>query len=119
MNNREIGDLAEGIAEKHLINLGYEILERNWRFKRAEVDIIAKIDKTLIFIEVKYRSYDYFGPPEIAVTKKKENLLLDAGAAYAESINHDWAVRFDIIAIVKKGDKYDIKHYEDAFFPTW
>ncbi len=117
MNKTEIGKKAEDMAARYLLSKGYIILKRNWRYKKAEIDIIAKQDSVLVFVEVKYRSYEHFGAPENAVDKKKESLLLDAGAAFAEEINHDWAVRFDIISLLKKGMEFQIEHFEDAFFP--
>jgi len=66
--NIEFGKRGEKLAEDHLISKGYKILKKNWRFKRAEIDIIAK-DKEgiLVFVEVKTRSYTYYGEPEVFV----------------------------------------------------
>jgi len=114
----ELGKKGEEIAINHLIDKGYTILETNWRYKRAEVDIIAKEGQTLVFVEVKTRSTEIWGQPALAVTPKKERLLVDASGVYMEQINHDWEVRFDIISIVIINDQYkEIKHFKDAFFP--
>lgn len=117
MNTREIGKKAEDMAANYLFSKGYDVVVRNWRFKKAEIDLIARKEGILIFVEVKYRSYDHFGAPEISVDEEKERLLLDAGAAYAEHVGHDWAVRFDIVSILKSDSGYRIEHFEDAFFP--
>lgn len=115
----ETGRTGEKIAEEYLREKGYEILETNWRFSKAEIDIIARDkDEMLVFIEVKTRSYDYFGAPEAFVTPKKESLLFDAANRYMEMINHDWEIRFDVIGIILKDiGNYQLKHTEDAFYP--
>lgn len=113
----KIGQQGETLAVQLLLQKGYTILETNWRFSRAEVDIIAKDGDILVFIEVKTRSYDYFGKPEAFVTERKRTLLLDAAAMYMEKINHVWEVRFDIISVlIEKGKEPLLQHFEDAFF---
>lgn len=98
-------------------NKNYQILETNWRFSRAEIDIIAKDKETLVFIEVKTRSYDYYGKPEEFITSRKEELIQDAASEYMKYIGHDWAIRFDIIAILLKNEnQYKIEHFEDAWW---
>ncbi|MEM9886216.1 MAG: YraN family protein [Bacteroidota bacterium] len=118
--NKEIGERGEQIAVDFLEAKDYKILERNWRFSRAEVDIIAMDGEVLVFLEVKTRSYTFFGEPAAFVTEKKEALMIDAAHVYMEKIGHEWEIRFDIIGIVlpKQGET-DIRHFEDAFFPTW
>lgn len=117
-SNREIGQIGERLAEKHLISAGYTILEKNWRFKKAEIDIIAKIENILVFVEVKARSNNYFGQPEAFVTAEKEALIQDAAQRYMEEIDHNWEIRFDIIAVLfgKEGQNPQIEHFKDAFF---
>lgn len=119
MNKRKKGIWAENLACEFLESKGWAIEARNFRYKRAEVDIVAWDEKTLVFVEVKYRSYDYYGAPEIAVDDAKQALILDAAAAYAEKISHDWALRFDIIAITGKEGELSIDHFPDAFFPQF
>lgn len=116
----ETGKKGEALAKSFLEKKGYKILELNWRFSRAEVDIIAMQEEVLVFVEVKTRSYDYYGTPDAFVTEKKETLLADAAAAYMEEIDHDWEIRFDIIAILLHSpNNISIEHFEDAFFPGW
>ena len=115
----ELGNRGESLAEKYLFEIGYQILERNWRFSRAEVDIIAKDGEILVFVEVKTRSSEVFGKPEESISPKKEALLKDAAAVYMEQIGHEWEIRFDIISILIKGDGYSFNHFEDAFFSEW
>ena len=115
----ELGNRGESLAEKYLLENGYQILERNWRFSRAEIDIIAKDGEILVFVEVKTRSSELFGKPEESVSPRKEALLKDAAAVYMEQIGHDWEIRFDIISFLITGDTYSYKHYKDAFFSEW
>ena len=75
MNNKEKGDLGEVIALKYLIKSGAEILERNYKIKTGEIDIIAKVDNELVFIEVKSRSNTRYGYPAEAVNYKKINKI--------------------------------------------
>src|SRR5580698_9534564 len=115
--HNEIGVKGEIHAVEYLQLKGYTVLEINWRFGRAEVDIIAKHNNTIIFAEVKTRSTDHFGFPEAAVDKAKQKNLALAADEYLEKNNIEMDVRFDIISIVVKNDKPDIHHIEDAFFP--
>lgn len=78
----QTGRYGESLAVAYFIGIGYEILHRNWRHKRLEVDIIAVKDAVLHFIEVKTRTSGSFGPPEESVTEKKLRSLIDASAAY-------------------------------------
>lgn len=114
---KSIGDKGEAIAVDFLDRKGYQILETNWRFSRAEIDIIAFDGEILVFVEVKTRSYDYYGKPEEFVTLKKEKLMADAATVYMDKINHDWEIRFDIISILLPKNKTPIiEHFKDAFF---
>lgn len=114
---KEIGDQGEAIAVKWLLAKGFEILEQNWRFRRAEVDIICKKNGILIFVEVKTRSYDYYGTPDASINNRKETFLLDAANRYMEMINYEWEIRFDVISIIlDKKENHKIVHFEDAFF---
>lgn len=115
----ELGNRGETLAEKLLLESGYQILERNWRFSRAEVDIIAKDRDVLVFVEVKTRSSEIFGKPEESISPKKETLLKDAAAVYMEQIGHEWEIRFDVVSILIKGSGYSIEHFKDAFFSEW
>ena len=112
------GQLGEAIAEGYLTEQGYTIQTTSYRYKRAEIDIIASKDDSLYFIEVKTRRGFDHGHPSLAVTKKKEQLMAKAAANYMYEANHEWAFRFDIIAIVLyKDGNYDLEHLEDVFFP--
>ncbi|MFT4566376.1 MAG: putative endonuclease [Saprospiraceae bacterium] len=115
--HNDIGYLGEKEAEAFLFKKGYEILERNWRIGKAEIDIIARAEEVLIFIEVKTRTNTNFGQPEDFVDAKKIKFLTSAAGDYMREINHEWEVRFDIVSIViLDKNRTIIKHIEDAFF---
>ena len=117
MNNTETGAKGEKIASEYLTQLGYSILENNWRFKRCEVDIIAKENNTLVFVEVKTRTNTKFGLPEEAVAKPKQKQLIQAADEYIFQQNHKGEIRFDVIAIqLVKIQNHNILHIKDAFF---
>ncbi len=113
------GKQGECLARRFLESKGYEILHQNWQAGSAEIDLIAKYQNQIIFIEVKARAYTYFGQPEEFVTKRKEHLMIDAAHRYIDMHDYEGEIRFDIIGIIlaKKGQQEKIKHFEDAFFP--
>ncbi|MDR2121509.1 MAG: YraN family protein [Flavobacteriaceae bacterium] len=113
--HNDFGKEAEKEAEKFLHHSGYEIVERNLRYGKAEIDIIAKKDSELIIVEVKARSYDDIISPEEAVTLSKKKLLIMAADRYVTDNDLDMEVRFDIISIIKKSDKWELTHIENAF----
>ncbi len=112
------GDWAEDKAAAFLEAHGFTLLERNWRYKRAEIDIIAKENGILVFVEVKMRAYVHYGRPEEMVDKRKQRLIIDAAMAYMREIGYEWEIRFDILAIIgQPTEDFTISHYMDAFFP--
>lgn len=116
--HNELGQLGEQLAARLLEGKGYTLLARNWRYNRAEIDLIAKVDEVLVFVEVKTRSTDAFGPPDAFVSARKKRLMAGAATAYMAEVGHEWEFRFDIISIVMRaGQSPSIVHYEDAFFP--
>lgn len=113
--HNKLGEKGEQMAVEFLQQKGYKILERNWRFKKAEVDIIASKDDFLIAIEVKTRTSNYFGNPQDFVNQKKIQLLVEAINEYVTSKDLDVEVRFDIVAIIQNKNTSKIEHLEDAF----
>ncbi len=112
-----IGKYGEGLACLFLKEKGFTIIETNWRFSRAEIDIIARKANLMVFFEVKTRSYTFYGEPEEAVGEKKEQMMFNAAGMYMEQMNLKIPIRFDIIAVHLKGStNYKITHFEDAFF---
>ncbi|MHB1108348.1 MAG: YraN family protein [Lutibacter sp.] len=114
--HNELGELGEDLAVEELEKKGYEIVERNWRYKKAEIDIIARRDEVLAIVEVKTRSSDYFGDPQDFVNTKKIKMLVEAVNEYVNSKDLEVEVRFDIMAIIINKNKLTIEHLEDAFF---
>lgn len=114
--HNELGKLGEELAVEFLQNNGYTILETNWTFQKAEIDIIAQTKDTLAIIEVKTRSSIEFGLPQDFVNPKKIRLLTKAVDNYVVEKNLDINVRFDIIAIHKENKSFVIEHLTDAFY---
>jgi len=113
--HNELGKKGEQLAIDFLIKNGYTIRDKNWRYQKAEVDIIAQNGETLAVVEVKTRSTTDFGNPQDFVNPKKIKLLVSAIDEYVTSKDLDVDVRFDIIAIVKENNNFTIEHLEDAF----
>lgn len=113
--HNELGKKGEVLSVEFLQKNGYKILDKNWRFKKAEVDIIALKNNVLAVIEVKTRSSNYFGNPQDFVTPKKIQLLVEAIDEYVTSKNLEVEVRFDIIAVLKNKSTFEIEHFKDAF----
>jgi putative endonuclease len=113
----ETGKKGEQVAVNYLKTQGYKILEVNWRFHHLEIDIIAKKDNMIIIVEVKSRTTDYFGFPEEAVNKRKQQYLINATDNYLTENNLDLEVRYDVISIVFENNKQKLYHIEDAFIP--
>ena len=120
--SKAIGDLGEDLAADFLQKKGYSVIERNFRFKRAEIDIIAEKEDTLVFVEVKLRKSLSHGHPEDSVDNAKMRLYTDAAEHYLEIINWNREIRFDIISITgdihKELQTMAIKHLQDVFYPT-
>lgn len=113
-----IGKSGESIASTHLIKLGFKILERNWQYSHAEVDIVAENQEFIVFVEVKFRKNNTFGPPESFVSRKKQSLLIRAANAFIKQKNVQKEARFDIIAITGTEPHVKIDHIPFAFYPT-
>lgn len=115
-HNQQFGQLGEDIAAKYLEQKGYTILERNYRYGKVELDIVCEYNNEVIFVEVKTRTSDVMAYPERAVGKSKQRNIRMAAEQFMDEHNRKGAVRFDIVAVVK-GDKFEIEHIEDAFYP--
>ena len=114
-----IGSHGEQLACRFLQEHGYEVLERNWRHGRHELDIIARKGPELVIVEVKTRSSDRHGQPAEAVKKGKRGLMIKAANAYVQATGCALALRFDILSVIlhPEGKPY-IHHTPDAFYPT-
>ena len=115
--HNELGEQGEQIATEALVKKGYQILERNFRFKKHEIDIIARIADTIVFVEVKTRSERFLEEPELAVTRTKQSSIITAANDYLIQNDLDFEARFDIISIVIYPEGVALEHIEDAFYP--
>ena len=106
--HNDLGKFGEELAVDFLEKNGYEILETNWTFDKAEIDIIAKKNGILAVVEVKTRSSIEFGLPQDFVKPKKIQLLAKGVNEYVVQNDLDVEVRFDIIAIHKENTEFDI-----------
>lgn len=116
--HHHLGNRGESIASTHLQKNGYRILEQNWRYDRAEIDIVAQKDDLLVIVEVKTRSTDFFGDPSSFVNERKQTLLMKAAEAYLEQHALQLEVRFDVVGIVTDPHRPGyrrIHHIPDAF----
>lgn len=112
-NKRTIGTKYEEAAIKHLENNGYNIVDKNFRWKNGEIDIVAKDGRCLTFIEVKYRSSLKYGYPQEAINTNKIRRITNTAKYYMlkNNISFDTPCRFDVIAIQDE----DIKIIKNAF----
>ena len=115
-DHNKLGTAGEELAIQYLIKKGYEIKERNWRFKKAEIDIIAQQKNTLVAVEVKTRSTDDFGNPQDFLKDKQKKAVIFAMDEYVVSNDLDVEVRLDVIGVIKNDKETKIEHFEDAFF---
>lgn len=112
------GVKGEELALEYLLKKGYILVEKSWRFKHKEVDIIMKDEDVLVFVEVKTRSDDYFGNPEEFVNKRKQKYLIQAAEYFIESIGFEGQSRFDIISVlILPENDIKIEHFKEAFYP--
>lgn len=114
---RRLGRWGEDEAARHLARQGYAIVERGYRGLRGEIDIIARDGETLVFVEVKTRTDEDFGPPEEAVTPAKQTQVRRIARAFlAERGLGSPFCRFDVIAVeTGDGGKPVLRHLVDAF----
>ncbi len=114
----DTGRRGEELARAFLEERGWTLLERNWRWGRAEIDLIGMDGDVLVFVEVKTRRSEVFGQPEAFVSAKKMDLMAAAAAEYMSRIKHDWEIRFDVVSVVlPAGRSPRVRHLPDAFFP--
>lgn len=114
--HNELGKRGEEMAAEYLQKNGYTILQTNFVFQKAEIDIIAQKGNILAVVEVKTRSSLEFGLPQDFVKPKKIGLLVKAINEYIIENDLDVDARFDIISVYKNEKNYEIEHLEDAFF---
>jgi len=116
-NKKDIGKIGEKVAAKFLTRKGYRILERNWRIRGGEIDIVAKDNDTMVFVEVKSRTSTEYGTGEEVITSWKIKRLINAAKVYLRYRGEDYECRFDVISILfnERGKAKEINHIQDAF----
>ncbi len=118
LSKKELGVQGERVATDWLQQNGFLVVARNWRYRRFEVDIIARKSGFVIFVEVKTRKGVSFGEPIEFVSLSQEKNLAEAAQAYVEAEDIDDEIRFDIIGIVLRGNEVPkITHLADVFRP--
>ena len=115
-DHTDFGKKAENLAADYLQKKGYDILVRNFRYQKAEIDIIAEFQNTIIIVEVKARGIDALIEPHEAVNKRKIRLIVSAADEFMKERNSEQNVRFDIISVLPdKNKELVITHLENAF----
>lgn len=115
MNNRRFGIIGEKIAQGFLLNKGYDILETNFYTKRGEIDIIAKKDKCIVFIEVKTRTSLKYGTPAMAVNSIKKKHIKSVAKTFLHLHRlSNSEIRFDVIEVFINEGKCEVNHIEGA-----
>lgn len=115
--HNDLGKRGEDEAVKLLRQKGYEIIERNWVYEKYEIDIIARDEEFIVFVEVKTRSSNQWGNPEEAISKGKIKRTVEAADFYLNEHDIELPARFDVIAAIWTGKSFDIEHIDDAFLP--
>ena len=110
------GQVGEQLAADFLVQQGFEIVERNYRYKHSEIDLIVKKANWLIFVEVKSRSSYAYGHPEEYVDYQKVKKILEGAEHYIYEIDWQGNVRYDIVSVKLNRDNPEIVHLEDAFY---
>lgn len=117
-STKEIGEIAEGLAQQHILKLGYKIKDSNWHFGHLELDIIAQDGDQLVVIEVKSRNGIRYEHPSEAVTNTKIKRIVEAAEAYIFEKDLNMETRFDIITVIFFKQSHELEHFKDAFYPT-
>ena len=117
MKNKDTGNRGENIAAEFLLSRNYVLLERNWRYRYWEIDLIVSKDDTLHFIEVKTRTSEQYGKPEESISPQKMSALKKAAAAYLDQHSQWKKIQFDVVAILLEySAAKEIFMIEDVYF---
>jgi putative endonuclease len=118
MNTKQsTGAHGEQLALNYLLKCGYQLIEKNYRFQRGEIDLIVQKAKILVIVEVKTRKEGTMLLPHQAVTRTKQKHLIRTANAYLQHTHLDIDTRFDVISIIGNGMNAKIEHLENAFYP--
>lgn len=111
-----VGTEGEDAAVKFMRSRGFRVIDRNFRVKYGEIDIICRQKKMIVFVEVKTRSSNSFGDPFEAVNRHKQRRIAMAAITYLRRKNwEDFLARFDVLAITRQNGRTHIEHVPDAF----
>ena len=114
----ELGRWGESVAARHLVAAGHRIIERNWRHRRSEIDLIATIGETTVFVEVKVRSSsDWEDVHDVLHSSQRRRLIQAAHAFLRQRRGVPGDPRFDVIHITMLEGGWRLKHVMDAFLP--
>ncbi|MBN1779313.1 MAG: YraN family protein [Candidatus Buchananbacteria bacterium] len=115
-SNRLIGQTAEKLAEKYLVDNGYFLVAKNYQTRHGEIDLICEKNRILVFVEVKMRSNLSAGLPEEAITKSKKEKLILAAEQFINDCPGDFiGFQFDAIALSLYKGNLEINHFENIF----
>jgi putative endonuclease len=117
-STKEIGEIAEGLAQQYILKLGYKIMDTNWHFGHLELDIVAQDGDQLVIVEVKSRNGIRYEHPSEAVTNTKIKRIVEAAEAYIFEKDLNMETRFDVITVIFFKQSHELEHFKDAFYPT-
>ena len=112
-----LGESGERLARRRLLGLGYRILDTNYRCRWGEIDIVARLDDAIVFVEVKTRRTSSFGPPEESITDAKAERLITTAETYLEEndlSNSHWRIDLISVQIDRNGRVLPLRHLENA-----
>ena len=115
--HNDVGKKGEDIAFNFLKKNGYQVLDRNWGYKKGEIDIIAIHDNHLVIVEVKTRSVYYHAETDDMIGNRKLKKIYETADRYIELKNIDLEVRYDLIIVILHGSTWTVEHITDAFYP--
>lgn len=116
LRGRSAGDWGEDLASRFLEDLGHTVIERNYRSRYGEIDLISRAGDALVFVEVKLRRGRGFGDPLEAVTPRKQEAIRSMAEQYLAEREPEYEeLRFDVIGILAAGGPPEISHVEGAF----
>ena len=118
MEKKKFGDMGEEMALNHLLSKEFQLITKNWRFKKKEIDIIMKDGNKLVIVEVKTRNTSHHESPDEMIPRKKQRFLIHAAEAYIMEYDMMEEVRFDVVIIHFENSKPVINHIKDAFHPS-
>lgn len=115
--NMALGARGEDLATEFLIDAGLEIVQRNWRCRYGELDVIATVDDRIVFVEVKTRSGLNYGSPAESVTFAKRRRIRVLAMQWLADSGRSWSkVRFDVVSVLIRRDREPVvEHFVDAF----